>query len=255
MLLYSTVVLCVVCYLNIQQLYFILQCTICSVLSSICLCMYCTYVHVYHCIVLLHCSSVCNSWTSIVHCVCVLLYCSKYCTSYSILPGTTAPRPCQVFDCEAFMDKFKERFLQSVDSHAIVLRLEIEKVISGKLSHIIKNQYVGDGNEELFLYLRRQADPGSIHKLCDVMVREEGYAMMNKVGKDMARELDLLTGMHVRTCYHIHACVYPFIARLCIFLCTVCYVPFTLHCSIVGGCVYLFPFLFTRSPPDHAHIK
>ena len=91
MLLYSTVVLCVVCYLNIQQLYFILQSTICSVLSSICLCMYCTYVHVYHCIVLLHCSSVCNFCTSIVHCECVLLYCSKYCTSYSILQGTTAP--------------------------------------------------------------------------------------------------------------------------------------------------------------------
>ena len=36
-IVYSTVILCVVCYLNIQQLYFILQCTICSVLSSICL--------------------------------------------------------------------------------------------------------------------------------------------------------------------------------------------------------------------------
>ena len=95
------------------------------------------------------------------------------------------------------MDKFKERFLQSVDSHAIVLRLEIEKVISGKLSHIIKNQYVGDGNQELFLYLQRQADPGSIRKLCDVMVREEGYAMMNELGRDMRRELDLLTGMYV----------------------------------------------------------
>ena len=101
------------------------------------------------------------------------------------------------------MDKFKERFLQSVDSHAIVLRLEIEKVISGKLSHVIKNQYVGDGNQELFLYLRRQADPGSIRKLCDVMMREEGYAMMNKLGKDMARELDLLTGMQVHDAIYI----------------------------------------------------
>ena len=66
----------VCCVLNIQQLYFILLCTICSVLSSICLCMYCTYcmyVHVSHCIVLLHCSSVCNSCTYIVHCKCVLL--------------------------------------------------------------------------------------------------------------------------------------------------------------------------------------
>ena len=155
------------------------------------------YVHVSHCIVLLHCSSVCNSCTYIVHCECVFLYCSKYCTSYSILPGTTAPRPTQVFDCEAFMDKFKERFLQCVDSHAIVLRLEIEKVISKELSHSIKNQYVGDGNQELFLYLQRNADPGSIRKLCDVMVREESYFMMNELGRDIRRELDLLTGIHV----------------------------------------------------------
>ena len=212
MLLYSTVVLCVVCYLNIQQLYFILQCTICSVLSSICLYMYCTYVHVYHCIVLLHCSSVCNSCTSIVHCECVLLYCSKYCSSYSILPGTTAPRPCQVFDCEAFMDKFKERFLQSVDSHAIVLRLEIEKVISENLAFTIEHHCSRHtGNEKLFLYLRRQADPGSIRKLCDVMMREEGYKMMNKVGKDMARELDLLTGMQVHVAVFIYMCLsFPF---------------------------------------------
>ena len=133
----------------------------------------------------------------------MLLYCSKYCSSYSILPGTTAPHLTQVFDSEAFMDKFKERFLQSVDSHAIVLRLEIEKVISGKLSHIIRNQYIGDGNQELFLYLRRQADPGSIRKLCDVMMREEGYAMMNKLGKDMARELDLLTGMQIHDAVYI----------------------------------------------------
>ena len=105
------------------------------------------------------------------------------------------------------MDKFKERFLQSVDSHAIVLRLEIEKVISGQLSHSIKNQYVDDGNQELFLYLRRQADPGSIRKLCDVMVREEGYAMMNKLGRDIRRELDLLTGMHVHVVMYLNMCI------------------------------------------------
>ena len=103
----------------------------------------------------------------------------------------------QVFDCKAFMDKFKERFLQSVDSHVIVLGLEIEDVISEDLAFTIKRHCRSTGNEELFLHLRRDADPGSIHKLCDVMVRKKGYAMMNELGGDMRRELDLLTGMHV----------------------------------------------------------
>ena len=108
---------------------------------------------------------------AIVHCECVLLYCSKYCTSYSILPGTTAPHPTQVFDCEAFMDKFKERLLQSVNSRAIVLRLEIENVISEDLAFAIERHCSrSTGNERLFLYLRRQAAPGSIRKLCDVMM-------------------------------------------------------------------------------------
>ena len=159
----------------------------------------------------------------------MFLYCSKYCTSYSILPGTTAPRPTQVFDCEAFIDKFKERFLQSVDSHAIVLRLEIEKVITGKLSHTIENQYVGDGNEELFLYLRRQADPGSIRKLCDVMVREKSYRKMYKLGKDMERELDLLTGTYVHVAIYMHVCVLFYCKSM--YLCVLC-VMYPLHCIL-----------------------
>ena len=96
------------------------------------------------------------------------------------------------------MDKFKERFLQSVDSHAIVLRLEIKNVISEDLTFTIERHCSrSTGNEKLFLHLRRDADPGSIRKLCDVMVRKKGYAMMNELGRDMRRELDLLTGMHV----------------------------------------------------------
>ena len=95
------------------------------------------------------------------------------------------------------MDKFKERFLQSVDSHAIVLRLEIENVISEELAFTIKQHCRSTGNGEIFLHLRRNADPGSIRKLCDVMVREEGYAMMNELGRDIRRKLDLVTGMHV----------------------------------------------------------
>ena len=123
-----------------------------------------------------------------------------------------SPLTAQDFDREAFMDKFKDRFLQSVDSHAIVLRLEIDKVISGKLSHSIKNQYVGDGNQELFLYLRRHADLEGIRNLCDVM-NINGYPSMSKLGQDMKRYLYLLTSMYVlvilvlRVCASMHACV------------------------------------------------
>ena len=145
--------------------------------------------------------------------VSVLLKCSKYCTSYSILPGTTAPRPTQVFDCEAFMDKFKERFLKSVDSRAIVLRLEIEKVISEDLAFTIEQHCSSTGNKKLFLHLGRNADPGSIRKLCDVMAREEGYAKMNELGKDIRRELDLLTGMHVHAVMLLYMCI-PFYCKL-----------------------------------------
>ena len=113
-----------------------------------------------------------------------------------------SPLTAQDFDPEAFMDKFKGRFLQSVDSHAIVLRLEIEKVISKELSHNIKkqheNQCVGDGNEELFLYLQRNTGPKGIRKLCDVMMSKAGYDNMVELGQDMKKDLDLLTSTYVR---------------------------------------------------------
>ena len=59
----------------------------------------------------------------------------------------------QGFDSESFMNKFKEEFLQFVDSHAIVRRLEIENVISERTAHIMENSSIGDGNEKLFLHL------------------------------------------------------------------------------------------------------
>ena len=59
-------------------------------------------------------------------------------------------------------------------------------------------------------------------------MREEGYAMMNKLGKDMARELDLLTGMQVRT-YAIYMHVCTFLLQVYVYLCVLC-VMYPLHC-------------------------
>ena len=91
------------------------------------------------------------------------------------------------------MDKFSERFLDDVDSHAIVLRLEISKVISEEVSYTIKHCAIGRGNEELFLHLKNHADPDNISKLCDVMRSKAGYPRMSELGRAMKEKLDLLT--------------------------------------------------------------
>ena len=97
------------------------------------------------------------------------------------------------FDSDTFMDKFKNRFLNSVDSRAIVLRLEIDKVISKDVAHNISRCATDTGNEKLFLHLRNYANPDSISKLCDVMMGIAGYPRMSGLGRAMKEELDLLT--------------------------------------------------------------
>ena len=91
------------------------------------------------------------------------------------------------------MDMFSERFLSDVNSHAIVSRLEINKIISAQVSHTISHCDVGRGNEVLFDHLKNHADPDSISKLCDVMRSIAGYPRMSELGRDMKEELDLLT--------------------------------------------------------------
>ena len=91
------------------------------------------------------------------------------------------------------MNKFSDRFLNDVNSHAIVLRLEINNVIPKGVAHTI-NQCTSDrGNEVLFLHLKQHANPDSISKLCDVMRSIAGYPRMNALGRAMKEELDLLT--------------------------------------------------------------
>ena len=98
-----------------------------------------------------------------------------------------------VFDSRDFMDKFSEKFLNYVDSHTIVLRLKIEKVIPEEVAFTIKRCSNTGGNEVLFLFLKHNADPDSISKLCDVLRSTAGYPRMSELGRAMKEELDLLT--------------------------------------------------------------
>ena len=136
------------------------------------------------------------------------------------------PLTAQDFDPEAFMDKFKDRFLQSVDSHAIVLRLEIEKVISKELSHNIKKQHIDGGNEELFLYLQRHADLEGIRNLCDVM-NIDGYPKMSKLGRDMKEYLYLLTSMYEHVKMYMYVPLYVYMCAKPFLICG--YIPMYVH--------------------------
>ena len=91
------------------------------------------------------------------------------------------------------MDKFSGRFLDDVDSHAIVSGLEIKKVISEEVAYTVNHCSVREGNKALFLHLQNHADPDSVSKLCDVMRSIAGYPRMSKLGRAMKEELDLLT--------------------------------------------------------------
>ena len=95
------------------------------------------------------------------------------------------------------MNKFSERFLKGVDSHAIVTRLEIKYIISEDLAYTINRSSRSRGNEELLLYLRKNADTKSIVKLCDVMINEDGYRVMQKLGQDMKEDLAKFTGKSI----------------------------------------------------------
>ena len=94
------------------------------------------------------------------------------------------------FDCRQFMEKYKDRFLQLVDSRAIALRLLMEGIIPPYLSHQLQNVDSTTGAQLLFLHLQEQANKESLLKLCNVMINLTGYPNMSSLGRDMKRDLE-----------------------------------------------------------------
>ena len=94
------------------------------------------------------------------------------------------------FDCRQFMEKYKDRFVQSVDSRAIIYRLLMEGIIPPYLSHQLENVDSTTGTQLLFLHLRSHADRDSLLKLCNVMIDLTGYPNMSSLGRDMKRDLE-----------------------------------------------------------------
>ena len=120
-------------------------------------------------------------------CICMYLF-NKFTVSKSYCYVLCIPAP-GLNEVQAVMDKFKDRFLEHVDSSAIVRRLEIEGVISPQCAHSIRQLSSQEGTEEMFLYLRAHVDPENMNKLCDVMIGREGYPNMIQLGRDVKEEL------------------------------------------------------------------
>jgi hypothetical protein len=95
------------------------------------------------------------------------------------------------FDSKQFMEKYMERFEKEVNSHAIVKRLEMKRVIPATLCHNIEQNETKAGTLDLYEHIRDNASRDNVLTLCDVMIAAEGYAKMNKLGHDMKSDPDL----------------------------------------------------------------
>ena len=120
--------------------------------------------------------------------MCLHVLFSKFTVSNSYCYVLCIPVP-GLNEVQAVMDKFKDRFLEHVDSSAIVRRLEIEGVISPQCAHSIRQLSSKEGTEEMFLYLRTHVNLKNMNKLCDVMISREGYPNMIQLGRDIKEEL------------------------------------------------------------------
>ena len=65
----------------------------------------------------------------------------------------------------------------------------MEEVIPDTVSYKIQNSAPSVANEVLFLHLRSHSSPGTLHKLCDVMISMIGYAKMKNLGRAMKDNL------------------------------------------------------------------
>ena len=89
------------------------------------------------------------------------------------------------------MDKYREQFLKVVAAHDIAGCLEIANILSGSEHYSIINTHPMDARERMYRYLRDNADPPTIQKLCDIMLNVKGYPYMEALAKRMKEDKDL----------------------------------------------------------------
>ena len=93
------------------------------------------------------------------------------------------------FHCKDFFQKYEDKFLGSVNTHAIAGLLAIKKVIPGDLCFELERTGNDKATEMLFLHMRDHGSLETVRRLCDVMIGKEGYPKMNSLGRDMKEDL------------------------------------------------------------------
>ena len=155
------------------------------------------------------------------------------------------------FQSKPFLEKYKEKFLQVVDAHAIRMRLEIDGVIPKKLSFDMDKTSSDEATELLYLHLRDHATSHGIHKLCAAMISKTGYGNMVKLGDKMKSDEDLppysmYAIMHIYNVFYFHThtftCAYAN-AHTYFYLCIRKHTPTQTHAHVrvyvcVCVCVY-----------------
>ena len=93
------------------------------------------------------------------------------------------------FDSKAFMDRYKERFIEFVVAKKIARRLRMTNVISEDLLHVILSNGPEIAVAELFLHLHKDASYDNIGKLYGILIATPGYPKMRKLGFDMKNDV------------------------------------------------------------------
>ena len=91
---------------------------------------------------------------------------------------------------EALLRKYREKFINIVDAHAIVNDLLKEKIIDESLAHRIEKESAKDvASGMIYDHLVRQADGGHLDTVCSVMMSKESFPRMRKWAEKMRSEL------------------------------------------------------------------
>ena len=88
-----------------------------------------------------------------------------------------------------------------VDTHAIAGLLKVKKVIPESLFFELKNTSNDAATELLYLHMRDHGSLETVHRLCDVMIKKEGYPNMISLGQDMKEDLPV---SYIQATYHNH---------------------------------------------------